>query len=540
MSEKVKLPIKKENHTLTVDGISASWFLFNFSRNNKKTQINESFKTLLPDGSLQVVNINVESFYKNKKGKVTLPGAFAQDILLAMIDGLVSKVRNDLPELNSVKNKRGQFLPVLNTDIPKEYTRLNFKNKDLAQKMGMTQKNARITETIKQLHKTHIQIEGAIYKNDKIQKIIYETYYLPTISVGKKLRGGMKKEQLHQVEFDEMIVRQLLGGYIAKVNKEKLLALSSGLPRKMYTLLSAKRMSSLDDDSNISISESELQTALQLTDSSFKKYIKKYIEELIDTGVLDSYQISDINSEKVYFFEFNTNDKSMLGSEKNQVEEYFNDIKELCKRDKKLNKAINSECFDIDEVDLLQIIEDMKVYHHVAVKKKNETISINKAIYWCDQLLWNIICGQNNFSTKKVLSSCLKKDEAPSLRNERKYVPTFITSKSEKNRKTIEKDEQLKRANEKRIYEKIKEVSKMQFDSLDETIKKKFEKLYKDFKSSSVIGAYYPEDVFNQGLTEFIIQTGRDFDDLKISYEEYKKSILGDNNSEKSQLSMEL
>lgn len=539
MNEKIKLPVKTENPTLTVDGISASWFLFNFSRNNKKTQINESFKTLLPDGSLQVVNINVESYYKNKKGKVTLPGAFAQDILLAMIDGLVSKVRNDLPELNSVKNKRGQFLPVLNANIPKEYTRLNFKNKDLAQKMGMTQKNARITETIKQLHKTHIQIEGAIYKNDKIQKIIYETYYLPTIAVGKKIRGGMKKEQLHMVEFDEMIVRQLLGGYIAKVNKEKLLSLSSGLPRKMYTLLSAKRMSSLDDDSNISISESELQTALQLTDSSFKKYIKKYIEELVNKGVLDSYQISEINGEKIYFFEFNTDDKSILGSEKNQVEEYFKDIKELSKRDKKLNKALNSNSFDLDEVDLLQIIEDMKIYHQVAVKKKNETISINKAIYWCDQLLWNIVCGQNNFSAKKVLSSCLKKDESPSLRNERKYIPTFITSKSEKNKRAIENDEQLKRANEKKIQEKIEEVSKCQYESLDENIKKNFEKCYKDFKESVPFGVY-PEEVFKQGLTSFIVENGRDFDNLNQSYNEYKKLILEGDKSNDHQLTMDL
>lgn len=366
----------KKNTGLSVDGLTASWFLFSFSRRNKKNLTKETFKTILPDGSLQVVNIEVESSYKGKDGKSSLPGAFAQDVLLSMVDSLVNKIQNELPEFHDIKKRKGQFLPEITQKIPQDYTTLYFKNKDIAENMGMTIKNARITNAIEHLHRTSIKITGTIFKDGNVQKIKHQTYYLQSITAGLRLRGGMAKQHLNRVTFDDMLIKQLLGGYIAKVNKEKLLSLKSGAPRKLYTLLATKKMSSSKDRQTVSVTETELEAALQITKKSVRKYLKKYVDELIKNKILKAFQAGELNGSVIYIFEFTNEELLLQGSDDHRVKEYFSALNELSKTDLKLKKAIESDAFDVDEVDIEELIKDFKCYSDVNIKRNKQTIMI--------------------------------------------------------------------------------------------------------------------------------------------------------------------
>jgi len=517
---------EKKNNGLSIDGLTASWFLFSFSRKNKKSETRETFKTLLPDGSLQVVNVEVSSHHKDKNGNTTLPGAFAQDVFLSMVDSLVNKIQNELPEFNNIKRRKGQFLPEVTTKIPSDYTSLSFRNKDIAENIGMTIKNARITDAIKHLKNTSIKITGTIFKDGNVQKLEHDSYYLTSVTAGKKLRGGMSVADYNRATFDEILIKQVLGGYIAKVDKDKLTSLKSGAPRKLYTLLATKKMSSFDGIQTVSVTESEIASSLQITRQSIKKYLKKYVEQLIDAKILTSYQISETSEDRVFIFEFTNEELVLQGVDDNQVNEYFDSLENLSKTDFRIKQAMESSQFNVTREDLEQLISDFKVYSKVKVKKSKTELRINKVVLWCDKLLWNIICGQKDMTVKGVLTHCLKKKTEPSIRSEKKYIPTLIKYKQYRNSRIVEKEFREKKINEKLIIEKIESESKLFYFGLKDEKKNLVDKLYAELKASLPIPVL-PLDIYLNGLLNHSIEQNIDIEQIERLHDSYANTFPG-------------
>lgn len=514
----------EEKKSLSIDGLSASWFLFSFSRKDKKSEAKETFKTILPDGSLQIVNVEVKSHYKGKNGKCVLPGAFQQDILLSMGDLLVNKNMNELPEIKDIKRRKGQFLPVLTKEIPSDYKTLYFRNKDIAENIGMTSKNTRITDALRHLKSTSIRITGTIYKDGNVQKIEHDSYYLTSISVGKHLRGGMSVSDYNRATFDDLLIKQILGGYISKVDKQKLLSLKSGVPRKLYTLLATKKMSSNEASKRVAVTESELLSALQLTKDTVKKLFKKYVNQLIEAKILMSFQTEEQIDGRIYIFEF-TNDEILLqGKDDYQVEEFFEALKYMSKADIKIRDAINSDSFDVTPDDLKQMISDFKMYSTEKVKKSRMEININKLVLWCDQLLWNIICGQKDMTVKGILTNAAQFKKAPSIRASRKFIPILIRYRNITNRQIAEEDERERKKSAKNIKNKIVSETDIIFNNFSDHKLKTADMLYTKFMQNIKLGVY-PKPVYIKGLISHSIKEGLDLDDLEAIHESYVKSL---------------
>src|SRR4051812_23062112 len=79
-----------------MDGVAAAWLLFQFSRQSKEQRASHTIRTILPTGDLKVVNIEVECMMTKKGSEdrtvaAGLPGAFAQDIFIGLMDHLVNQ-----------------------------------------------------------------------------------------------------------------------------------------------------------------------------------------------------------------------------------------------------------------------------------------------------------------------------------------------------------------------------------------------------------------------------------------------------------------
>ena len=523
--DKETLETRRSN--VSIDGLAAAWFLFQFSRKNKSNKASETFKSVQPDGSLKIINIEVECNYSGKTGKTkpTLPGAFAQDVFLSIVDKLMINLKNDLPEIENIeqiKIRKGKVLPDLGMDFPEKFKTLYFRNKDIAENIGMTVKNARITDAINQLHRTHIKITGFVHKDGKSQKVEHQSYYIPTFQSAGKIRGGMEKSNWHSVQLDNMLVKQMMAGYITQIDKNKLLKLSSGAPRKLYTLLASKKMTETKDGNKVILTEQEIRSTLQITKTSFKVLFTKYAQSLISAGIIKSFSTSLIDSEKLIIFEF-TNDELLLqGRDNNGVEEYFNNLTYLSNSDPKLKKVITSEQFDIDIETLEEIIINKKITVKSNFRFKKTNYEVNKAILWLDRIIWTCMCSQNILSVKALLLSCLKKNEEPAIRSEKRYIPLFVLSQIRKNEQLMIRErmknkleaEQLEERIENEVTRIIASMTLEQRNNLNTIIKDKAKKMMPNNLERAM-------DIYSRIMVRHGLENAMDFDNILEIYEHY-------------------
>lgn len=415
---------KLQKEHVEIDGISAAWLLFNFAKgraaSNNEKKATHIIKSVLPNGDLSVVNIEVESFYekKDKKGGLIsagLPGAFAQDVYLSLLDSLIGQLKSSFPK--EVGN-----LPVeqkKNKLIPATFTELYFRNKDIAENMGMTGKNARLTQAINHLHKTHIKIEGSIYRDGKVEKVSHETYYIQSVTTKKKIGTDKDTKNWNRVKFDETLVREVLTGYVAQMDKKTLLSLPSGPSRKLYSLIASKKLGVVGKKS-LSITVEELLSVLQLKKNSFKQRSKVYFSALKEAGIINDYTFSSYRGLPVVVFMLPEVKKELTTDLViHDVDLLFDQFEELSLKDINFRKVYTSSEFDIDKKILLKLYDK---YYSKALKDKDYEFSvdidgdpISKVCLWTQMLIWNLEKGQK-ITCFGLLKHCLSKDQEPEVR----------------------------------------------------------------------------------------------------------------------------
>jgi len=397
---------------IEMDGVSAAWLLFQFSRNSKEDCASHTIRTVLPNGDLNVVNIEVKYLEDRKsaednKSPKGLPGAFAQDIFISLVDSLVNQVKSDHSELIT----KARTIGLNGINIPPNCTEVYFRNKDLAKRMGMTEKNSKITQALKHLHQTHITIRGCIYHNGKEQAIQHDAYYLSSLTTGKIIRKGTDRSEWNRAKFDEVIVRQILQGYIAQLDTEKLLQLPSGAPRKLYTLFSAKLLER-QGNGTVIISKDELLSTLRIKKQYFKELTKKYFQALIDAKIITEYTFVTHKGIEVVAFTACSEEKNKLPTHPSSVvDDYFKLLSEVAKTDSTLATVLeNKKIFDLDTGNL-----------EILIKKNNKNENFNNKVYplvilLVDMVIHNICQGQYIKTVLGLVKSLLKKQEMPDLK----------------------------------------------------------------------------------------------------------------------------
>jgi hypothetical protein len=396
---------------IEMDGVAAAWLLFQFSRQSREQKATHTIRTLLPNGALKVVNIEVECMMtkKDSAGKqspVGLPGAFAQDIFIALMDHLVNQVRSTHGELIAKARTTG----LKGISLPPSCTEVYFRNKDLALTMRLQEKNARITTALQHLHKTHIKIRGCIYREGKEETVEHDTYYIPSLSAGKRLRGGMDRVEWQRAKFDEVLVKEILHGYIAQMDREKLLNVKSGAPRKLYALLAAKSLDCRGAE-RIVITCEEITKTLQIQPSVFKKFAKRYFEEMKNANIILNYAFEDHKGVSVVVFVLPPEEQKKLPiTPSAQVEQFFFWVSEVAKRETKLAEIVSDrKACDLDVSSLRSLLNPRDGEIEFEARR------YPKALLWADMLLHNRCQGQGIKSIVALLKSLLKKNEAPTL-----------------------------------------------------------------------------------------------------------------------------
>lgn len=392
-----------------MDGVAAAWLLFQFSRQSKEQSASHTIRTILPSGDLKVVNIEVECMMtkKGSNDKIVpagLPGAFAQDIFIGLMDHLVNQIRSTHTDLIA----RAQTAGLKGVSLPPSCTEVYFRNKDLAHRMQISEKNVRITEALEHLHKTHIKIRGCIYKNGKEESVTHDTYYIPALTAGKRLRGGMEKTEWQRAKFDDVLVREILHGYIAQMDTEKLLRLPSGAPRKLYTLLAAKILER-KGGKNIVITNDEIINTIRIKKSVYRKLAKRYFQNLIDASIISGYSFAEHRGIDVVVFELpNQHLLKTAMSSQSLAEQFFKMCLEVAKHDRYLYDLLNQpDVCDLDATNLASILRTHE--GEISFEGKH----YHKVILWADILIYNRTKGQSIKSIVALLKSLLKKDQEP-------------------------------------------------------------------------------------------------------------------------------
>ena len=394
---------------IEMDGVSAAWLLFQFSRNNKEDRVSHSIRTILPNGDLKVVNIEVKYLAdrrsaQDKNSPKGLPGAFAQDILIALIDTLVGQIKSDCSELVA----KARTIGLGGIPIPPNCTEVYFRNKDLANRMGMTEKNSKITKALHHLHQTHISIKGCIYQNGKETPISHDAYYISALTAGKVIRQGTEKSEWNKAKFDDVLVKHILQGYIAQMDTEKLLQLPSGAPRKLYTLIAAKVLER-DGLNTVVITKDEILNTLQIKKTYYKELTRKYFQSLIDAKIISQYEyVTHRGVEVVAFTVVADLSKEALPVPSSKATDFFQMLEEVSRSDAPLAAALeNKRVFDLDKRNLEQLITSCP-----------GEIEYNGSRYplpilYADMIIHNICKGQNVKTVVGLVKSCLKKRELP-------------------------------------------------------------------------------------------------------------------------------
>jgi hypothetical protein len=458
-----------------MDGVAAAWLLFQFSRQTKEQKASHTIRTILPTGDLKVVNIEVECMMTKKGSKeqsvpAGLPGAFAQDIFIGLMDHLVNQIRSTHVHLLG----RAQTVGLKGVSLPPSCTEVYFRNKDLAQRMQISEKNVRITEALEHLHKTHIKIRGCIYRNGKEESVTHDTYYIPALTAGKRLRGGMEKTEWQRAKFDDVLVREILHGYIAQMDTEKLLKLPSGAPRKLYSLLAAKILER-KGETNIVITNEEIINTLRIKKSVYKKLAKRYFQNLILAGIIHSYSFAEHKGIDVVVFELPNN--SLKNSKSGPIaisEEFFKMCQEVGKRDTNLQQVLSNPSFcdlDINNLASLMKNDEEEVFF--------EDKLYPRLILWADMLIYNRSKGQNIKSMVGLLKSLLKKNQEPIVAHGFKPIDTRykkIVAVVEA-QKLVEREQRLSEAEEQRVKDTALQAWKGYSEAQKERIKQAIQEL---------------------------------------------------------------
>jgi hypothetical protein len=277
----------------------------------------------------------------------------------------------------------------------------------------------------------------------------------------------------------------------------------------------------------VMVSEEELKSVLQLTDSTFNRNIKKYLKDLLNVGILKTYTEGYHKDEKVLHLELTDNEKKYKSFEKAQVKEFFSALERLKQTNIYLKNAIESNLFDIDEIDLNQLIFDFKFYGTTLLKEGNFSIKINKAILLCDKIIWNIMNGQKDISTKALLTSLMKNNENITLRNPNKYKCSLLQIKKREIERKIEKNVNIESEKQKKVTTRIvEEVSTIE-KNLDSIKIKEFDNLFKINKEKyGTIFNVMTKTLFRTIFIKFIINENYDLDDLNFANEKFIEEQL--------------
>ena len=419
-----------------MDGVSAAWLLFQFSRKSKDEKAKHTIRTILPNGELKVVHIEVSSSFEKKIKKdgqiqltnAGLPGAFAQDIFIALINSLVNKIKNEHADLIA----KARTIGLKGIKLPPNCTEVYFRNKDLAELMGMTEKNSKITEALRHLHKTHITIKGCIYFNGNEQAITHETYYIPSLTAGQQIKRGVTQSEWNKAKFDEFLVKHILQGYIAEMNTEKLIKLPSGAPRKLYSLISSKvleRKGSKGSLDTVVVTKDEILNTLQISKPHYSHLSKKYFRALTETGIITSYNF--ICHKGVDVVVFSLPKEEEFKSPSIYAQSYFQMLAAVARADVALATVMSSSTFDIDVKNLQKLIKQYPDEEEFDGK------TYPVAMLICDMILHNIVKGQFVKTPLGLLKSFLKKKELPDIK------PGFVPM-SERYSKILAKKEAAK------------------------------------------------------------------------------------------------
>jgi len=466
-----------------MDGVAAAWLLFQFSRQSKEQTASHTIRTILPSGDLKVVNIEVECMM-TKKGlgdkimPAGLPGAFAQDIFIGLMDHLVNQIRSTHADLIA----RAQTAGLKGVSLPPSCTEVYFKNKDLAHRMQISEKNVRITEALEHLHKTHIKIRGCIYRNGKEESVTHDTYYIPALTAGKRLRGGMEKTEWQRAKFDDVLVREILHGYIAQMDTDKLLRLPSGAPRKLYTLLAAKILER-KGGKNIVITSDEIINTLRIKKHVYKKLARRYFQNLIDASIICNYSFAEHRGIDVVVFELaNQHTLKPFPTSQSLSEDFFKMCQEVAKRDLAFQEVLSQpDSCDLDTTNLATILRSYE--GEIGFEGK----LYPKVILWADILVYNRTKGQQIKSIVALLKSLLKKDQEPVASHGfkpidvrfKKLEATFEAQQS------IEKAQKLNEVEEKRVKDTALYAWKGYTDAQRERIRQVIQEiLFEDSESN--------------------------------------------------------
>jgi hypothetical protein len=467
-----------------MDGVAAAWLLFQFSRQSKEQTASHTIRTILPSGDLKVVNIEVECMM-TKKGsddKVVpagLPGAFAQDIFIALMDHLVNQIRSTHIDLIA----RAQTIGLKGFTLPSSCTEVYFRNKDLANRMQISEKNSRITEALEHLHKTHIKIRGCIYRNGKEESVTHDTYYIPALTAGKRLRGGMHRAEWQRAKFDDVLVREILHGYIAQMDTDKLLKLPSGAPRKLYSLLAAKILER-KGDKNVVVTNDEIINTLRIKKHVYRKLAKKYFQNLIDASIILGYSFAEHRGIDVVVFEIPSHQQLKAPPTAQEIAaDFFKMCGEVAKKDTLFQEILEQpENCDLDETNLSSLLRS----HEGEVAFENKLYP--KVILWADVLIYNRTRGQPIKSIVALLKSLLKKDEEPTAAHG--FKPIDMRYKKQEAlieaQRTIERAHKLNEAEDQRVKDTAIHAWKGYSDSQRERIKQAIQEvLFEDASSTT-------------------------------------------------------
>jgi hypothetical protein len=461
-----------------MDGVAAAWLLFQFSRQSKEQRASHTIRTILPTGDLKVVNIEVECMMTKKGSKGSeeklvpagLPGAFAQDIFIGLMDHLVNQIRSTHVDLIA----RAQTTGLKGVSLPPSCTEVYFRNKDLAHRMQISEKNARITEALEHLHKTHIKIRGCIYRNGKEESVTHDTYYIPALTAGKRLRGGMEKTEWQRAKFDDVLVREILHGYIAQMDTDKLLKLPSGAPRKLYSLLAAKVLER-KGSKNIVITNDEIINTLRIKRTVYKKLAKRYFQNLIEAGIVSGYSFAEHRGIDVVVFELPTHPSLRAAPSSHTIsEEFFKMFEEVAKKDPSLQEVLNQpNLCDLDVNNLASLLRN----HETEVTYDGKLYP--KVILWADMLIYNRSKGQYIKSMVALLKTLLKKNQEPTVAHgfkpmDQRYKRIEAVTEAQK---SIERAQKLAHAEDQRVKDTALHAWKGYNETQKERIKQAIQEL---------------------------------------------------------------
>lgn len=380
----------------------ARFLTFSFASNPKlRNKVSEGKATILdPEGRLAVINVKVEA-------KRHLPGAVAQDVLTGLMDMCVYQNALDVNKDSSMKHA----LSLLPSKVDTTCSVLTRKA-HLMKHIGKHEKNStkQLNSALSELMNTNITIQGSIYTiiNGKshVLTINHNTHYIQSWTTGDHTVDGKLEKDILNVSLDKTIVNNILGGFVATIDKNIYLSLQTGMLKKLYSILCS--IDRIPNTNDVIVSQDELMLSLQMTEKQFRKSHKKIFNQLIEKTVIESW-VETIHQGAVFFmFKIKTHNALAYkpNTEKEIAEKTFDNIRRAysLQQFRSFRKNINQviEQCDIDELVLEQLLKKhKKEQDHLGVK-------VNVVLLSFESLIYSALKGIEFMSMKAVINSILK------------------------------------------------------------------------------------------------------------------------------------